>query len=66
MTGTMTDICVLATAIGACNQGYRISVIEDGVAPLWPEIQHATLDVIRRAYRRVIPAKAVADELSQW
>jgi hypothetical protein len=30
------------------------------------DMQHATLDIIRRAYGRVIPAKAVADELSQW
>jgi nicotinamidase-related amidase len=66
MTGTMTDICVLATVIGAFNREYRISVVEDGVATLWPEIQHATLDIIRRAYGRVIPAKAVADELGQW
>jgi len=66
VTGTLTDICVLATVIGAFNREYRISVVEDGVATLWPEIQHATLDIIRRAYGRVIPAKAVADELSQW
>jgi nicotinamidase-related amidase len=47
MTGTMTDICVLATVIGAFNREYRISVVEDGVATLWPGIQRATLDIIR-------------------
>ena len=44
VTGTMTDICVLATVIGALHREYRVTVVEDGVATLWPEIQRATLD----------------------
>jgi ureidoacrylate peracid hydrolase len=65
ITGTMTDICVLGTVIGAFNREYRLIVVEDGVATLWPEIQRATLDIIRRAYARVLPAKEVADELAR-
>jgi hypothetical protein len=41
-----------------------MTVVEDGVATLWPEIQRATLDIIARAYGRVQPAKTVADEIS--
>ena len=63
-TGTMTDICVLASVISAFNHEYRITVVEDGVATLWPEIQAATLDIIRRAYGRVVPAEQVADDLA--
>jgi nicotinamidase-related amidase len=66
VTGTMTDICVLATVVGAFNREYRVTVVEDGVATLWPEIQRATLDIIRRAYGRVVPAKIVADEIAGW
>jgi nicotinamidase-related amidase len=66
VTGTMTDICVLATVAGAFNREYRVTVVEDGVATLWPEIQRATLDIVRRAYGRVVPAKAVADEIAAW
>ena len=66
VTGTMTDICVLSTLVGAFNREYRITVVEDGVATLWPEIQRATLDIVRRAFGRVVPAKAVVDELSRW
>ena len=40
-------------------------VVEDGVATLWPEIQRATLDIIRRAYACVLSAKEVADELAR-
>ena len=64
VTGTMTDICVLATVIGAFNHEYRVTVVEDGVATLWPEIQRATLDIIGRAYGRVVTAEEVMEEVS--
>jgi nicotinamidase-related amidase len=66
VTGTMTDICVLATVIGAFNREYRVSVVEDAVATLWPETQRAVLDIIGRAYGRVVSAKEVADDISAW
>ena len=57
---------VLATVVGAFNREYRITVVGDAVATLWPEIQHATLDIIRRAYGRVASAKELADVVSAW
>jgi len=66
VTGTMTDICVLATVIGAFNREYRVTVVEDAVATLWPEIQRATLDIIGRAYGRVVSSKEVLDQISTW
>ena len=64
ITGTMSDICVLDTVIGAFNREYRVTVVEDGVATLWPEIQRATLDIIGRAYGRIVTAKDVLEEVS--
>jgi nicotinamidase-related amidase len=66
LTGTMTDICVLATVVGGMNREYRMTVVEDATATLSPEIQHAALDVIRRAYARVLTAKQVAEEMARW
>ncbi len=66
LTGTMTDICVLASVVGAFNREYRVVVVEDAVATLWPEIQRATLDIFRRAFARVASAKEVADEVAAW
>jgi ureidoacrylate peracid hydrolase len=66
VTGTMTDICVLATVVGGFNREYRMVVVEDAVSTLWPEIQRATLDIVRRAYARVVSAKEVADEMARW
>ena len=66
VTGTMTDICVLATVIGGFNREYRMVVVEDGVATLWPDVQRTTLDLLRRAYARVVKARDVADEVAAW
>jgi len=66
ITGTMTDICVLSTVVGAFNREYRITVVEDGVATLWPEIQRATLDIVSRAFGRVVSSKHVLDTLEAW
>ncbi len=66
VTGTMTDICVLATVTAALHRQYRVTLVEDGVATLWPEIQRAALDIIGRAYGRVVTAKEVVDQISGW
>jgi ureidoacrylate peracid hydrolase len=66
ITGTMTDICVLSTVVGAFNREYRVSVVADGVATLWPEIQRATLDIVGRAFGRVVQSSEVLDTISGW
>ena len=66
ISGTMTDICVLSTVVGAFNREYRITVVEDGVATLWPEIQRATLDIVGRAFGRVVSSKHVLETLNSW
>jgi nicotinamidase-related amidase len=65
LTGTMTDICVLATAIGAFNREYRVTVVADAVATRWPPIQDATLDIVARAYGRVVSSRDVADAIGR-
>ena len=66
LTGTMTDICVLATVVGAMNREYRMTVVEDATATLWPEIQRAALDIIGRAYARVHTTREIAAEIDRW
>ena len=37
LTGVLTDICVLHTAIDAYNLGYDIEIVQPAVASIWPE-----------------------------
>jgi nicotinamidase-related amidase len=66
VTGTMTDICVLSTVVGAFNREYRITVVADAVATLSPEIQRATLDIVGRAFGRVVQSREVLDTIASW
>ncbi|HEV8472060.1 MAG TPA: isochorismatase family cysteine hydrolase [Methylomirabilota bacterium] len=66
VTGTMTDVCVLATVTGAFNREYKITVVEDGVSTLWPEIQRATLDIVSRSYGRVVSSEKVREAVAAW
>ena len=51
---------------GAFNREYRVTVVEDGVATLWPEVQRTTLDIVARAYGRVVSSRQVVDTVSAW
>jgi len=42
------------------------TVVEDAVTTLWPEIQQATLDIVARAYGRVVSSKQVMDTIAHW
>ncbi len=44
LTGVLTDICVLHTAISAYNLGYKIEVVTDAVASLTDEAQAFALN----------------------
>jgi ureidoacrylate peracid hydrolase len=66
VTGTLTDVCVLASVVGGFHHEYRIAVVEDAVATLWPETQRAVLDLIGRAYGRVVSSKDIVSEVSTW
>lgn len=63
MGGVMTDLCVLATLFSATTREYRVTLLEDGVATLWPDIQKAALDIVARKLGRVLSAQAALAEL---
>ncbi len=50
LTGVATDICVLHTAAGAFFRGYRVVVVEDGVAGVTRESHRWALEYMRRVY----------------
>jgi biuret amidohydrolase len=65
VTGVMTDVCVNSTVLAAANRNYRVTVVSDGVATLWPEIQQACFDIWRRKFARLRTAAELIDELGR-
>jgi ureidoacrylate peracid hydrolase len=64
ITGVTTDICVNSTVLAAASRDYRVTVVTDGVATLWPEIQQACFDIWRRKFARLRKTNEVIEELN--
>ncbi len=65
ITGVTTDICVNSTILAAANRDYRVTVVTDGVATLWPEIQQACFDIWRRKFARLRTTNEAVEELNR-
>jgi len=63
ITGVMTDLCVLGTAFSASTREYRVTLVSDGCATLWQNIQDAVIDIVRRKLGRVLTTDEVITEM---
>ena len=61
LTGVLTDICVLHTAIDAYNLGYQIQVVESAVASLTVENHQFALN----HFKYVLGATLVDEKLNK-
>ena len=52
------------TVLAAANRDYRVTVVADAVATLWPEIQQACFDIWRRKFARLRTTNEVVEELN--
>ena len=65
VTGVTTDICVNATVLSATAREYRVTVITDGTATLWPHIRDACFDIWRRKFARLLDTEQIIAELRE-
>lgn len=65
ITGVMTDLCVLGTAFSASTREYQVTLVSDGCATLWDNIQDAVLDIVRRKLGRVLSTDEVIHEMQK-
>jgi nicotinamidase-related amidase len=64
VTGILADLCVMATVFRANTLEYRVTVIRDGIATLWPDILTAVLDIYERKLALVVTAKEAVAEIT--
>lgn len=64
VTGIMADICVNCTLLSAANRDYRVTVVTDGVATLWPHILEACFDIWRRKFARLRTTAEIMAEVN--
>ena len=61
LTGVLTDICVLHTAIDAYNLGYQIEIVKPAVASIWPENHQFALS----HFKNTLGAKLLDENLNE-
>ena len=66
VTGSETDVCVLATVLGAVDHGYRVILVADGVCSSSDEGHEALLKVYRGRYSLQIETADTESILSAW
>jgi len=64
VTGILADLCVMATVFRANTLEYRVTVIRDGIATVWPDILKSVLDIYERKLARVMTAKEAVAEIA--
>jgi nicotinamidase-related amidase len=66
LSGVETDVCVLATALGAVDRGLHVVVVADAVASWSPAGHRAALDCILPRFDRQLTIMSTADVLAAW
>jgi nicotinamidase-related amidase len=66
VTGSETDVCVLATVLGAVDLGYRVVVVRDGICSSSDEGHDALLRVYHERYSQQIETANAEEVLSRW
>jgi nicotinamidase-related amidase len=66
VTGSETDVCVLATVLGAVDLGYRVIVVRDAICSSSDEGHEALLRVYHRRYSEQIETADAEEVLRRW
>jgi nicotinamidase-related amidase len=66
ITGGETDVCVLATVLGAVDLGYRVILATDALCSSSDTAHDAQLSVYHRRYSMQVETALTADILKAW
>jgi nicotinamidase-related amidase len=66
VSGSETDVCVLATILGAVDRGFRVLVVTDAICSSSDAGHDALLTVYRGRYSEQIETVTAETVLSEW
>jgi nicotinamidase-related amidase len=65
-TGIESDVCVLATALAAIDRGYRVIIVEDGVASSRPSAHRAVMQHVLPRFDQQVEIVKAATLARNW
>jgi len=66
ITGSETDVCVLATVLGAVDHGYRVIVATDAICSSADETHEASLQLYHGRYGQQVETATTEEILARW
>ncbi|MCP8940914.1 cysteine hydrolase [Alsobacter sp. SYSU M60028] len=66
VTGGETDVCVLATALGAIDWGFRVIIVTDALCSSADETHDATMSLYANRFGEQVETVATDELLRQW
>jgi nicotinamidase-related amidase len=66
VTGSETDVCVLATVLGAVDLGYRVIIVQDAVCSSSDAGHDALMQLYHRRYTDQIEVADASTVLERW
>ena len=66
ITGGETDVCVLATVLGAIDRGYRVVLVTNAVCSSADQTHDALMELYRSRFTEQVEAVGVEEVLSNW
>lgn len=66
ITGTETDVCVLAAILDAVDRGYRVVVASDAICSSADETHNASLRLYHDRYGQQVEAATIDQILFNW
>jgi nicotinamidase-related amidase len=66
VSGSETDVCVLATVLGAVDRGYRVIVAKDAICSSADETHDASLRLYHGRYGQQVETASTDEILANW
>jgi nicotinamidase-related amidase len=66
ITGGETDVCVLATVLGAIDRGFRTVLVTDAICGSADQTHDAVMDLYRSRFSEQIEAVCIEEVLNNW
>lgn len=66
ISGGETDVCVLATVLGAVDLGYRVIVVRDAICSASDQTHDDSLDLLARRFSVQVDLMEADDALAWW
>ena len=66
VSGSETDVCVLATVLGAVDRGYRVIVAKDAICSSADETHDASLQLYNGRYGQQVETASTDEILANW